>query len=252
MTVFASGRGAITRAKGDGGGVTAPNAAAAATEYYTSDSLPAFTNITPTVHADTELLVVIVSGIRDATAFSTITVSSDVDGALTAKVDPPDPTGPIRTFAGVWYLVNPTAGAHTITVTKNGGGNLVCLAAIVLQLKDVDATPFEAEFDYSNAGPGDSADVLTLNGTLNVGRDNSLVVAFAGVEDPNRTSPLTFNESLVEVHQGTTGTGTGADVVFGAGSKVQAAASGAVAWEIAAAATDDWAAGAVAIRGKSS
>lgn len=244
MTVFASGRGATCRVR-TVVGVTAPNNAAAATEYSSNTDTASYNNITPTVDAATELLVVVAGGARDGTAFTSITLTSSVDGALSAKVNPSDP-GAGRSFAGVWYLQSPTSGAHTITMAKQGGGNLDNMFAVVLQLKDVDATtPFETDFDYTATDATPSASANTMNGSITTAQNNSLVVAFAMTENAAATLPFTYNESLTVVHDG----GATGIPAHGVATKVQAT-SGSSAWEIVASATEDWAAGAVAVRGK--
>lgn len=149
------------------------------------DSDGATSTLSYTVPAGADLVCLFCSTRADTVDF---TVADDVDGAWDGELlDVVSPGGDLQLQRRVvvWYLVNPTAGARTITITRGGSGTLRgCFTADSFDGVDT-ADPFGTVFssnadsnapsqDVTDAVSGDlivDIDSMRGTGTATVGAD---------------------------------------------------------------------------------
>lgn len=108
--------------------------------------------ISHTVSADTDVLVFTGCGGDSSSVDRNITgVSSDVDGTFETGFSYDD-VGNLN--VEVWYLRDPTATSHTITVTHGGKCDDAC--GFTIDLKGVDTDTPEIDWDYAEVSAGNN------------------------------------------------------------------------------------------------
>lgn len=250
MTIFASGRAGITRRKTAGGGggvITTPVILGSASTH--ADSTDPHTSSMMTGHtvtAGTEVLLLIIMYGPNTSGGSEATPSSSVDGSFTliTAADFSGSASLAKPRCAVWQLTNPTAGAHNITYGV-ATADLAYSAAAAINL---DGTQAADRFGAVENFRIITAPSNTFSDSLTTERENSLVVAW-GAWQGGGADPITEDLGLTALVEFQTGGGGTTDAVLCVATKTGPTPAGAVSYGFTASISEDYAYGALEIRG---
>ena len=220
------------RLDGGGGSVAVTFNATGTSGRETSKSSPQ--TIAITVAAGSDLIMLV--GISHSGPFDGITisgVSSSVDGAFTVVPSSGITKGAIRTE--IWRLLNPTVGAHTISVTwASGTISVITSGAVAANDADVGGTPLGTASTASGTTQAASVSPASASGELAfavTGVDNSGSPTLAVTAGTQRW--ITTSSATQEA---------GGSTIDGAGPTVT------LSWSITGAGNQDWAASGVSVK----
>jgi hypothetical protein len=155
------------------GSLTLPSAAGPTVVVTAKGSTPS-SGVTAAVNytiaitvSGTDRLLLVVTGVDTAEAGPWTSISSNLDGALTATgIEIADSLEAM--YLAVWAKINPTIGTHTITVTHGTGGSGSTSRGgrgIALLLTGVQqTTPYGAAIENENSASGSTSATLTMTG----------------------------------------------------------------------------------------
>jgi hypothetical protein len=145
LTIPVAGPSVITTALGS----TPSNGTALATSYTVSITVPSGTN----------RLLLLIAGMDSSPSAGWTSVSSDLDGALTATGMDQENTSDLQRLA-IWAKVNPTVGTHTMTVTQMASTRGRAIALVLSNVHQT--TPYGAAIENQQAAT--AAATLTMTG----------------------------------------------------------------------------------------
>lgn len=204
------------------------------TDPHTSDST------THTVTFGTEVLLLLVFYGRE-NALTPTTPTSSVNGAFSVISAPPVSAGEGFPTVGVYAIAAPTSGAHTITWGAATGMHYS--GVILINLDDTDAA--DRFGDIENVAQG--TDSNTIASSLTTEKANSLIVSWAGWQGADG-APITEDQGT-QLAEFTTGASTSLDGAISVATDVGPSIPGSAPFGFTASTTDDFAYGAVEIRG---
>lgn len=257
MTIFGAGRMGMFRESTAAPPATATPVSLGTPTVHVNSTNPHTTDTaTHTVDAGTEVLLLIVFyGPDTATEGGELedTPTSDVDGAFDLLFAAPFGGGAgsgSNPFFGIWAIESPTAGAHDITYGGTNEEDLAWSGFVAINLDDVDtADPFGDITNLAFSGTA-VADSNTFADSLTTEKSNSLVIAWGAWQGADAL-PITPDLGLLPSFGSAFSTDGGAttDGSICIAAKVGPASPGSVAFGMTASVSDDYAYGAIEIRG---